>query len=160
MSSVLPGSVQYLDCMPCGLPFYTGSPVSHLMLHSLSRLCHVDWLYNDSARTLCDSAVREMAARLLGIVTMALSADSASSLLARMCDSGDRSSKFEAMEGNLAATGFALAQLSTGAESLAQASPGCAACVLLVVLLVLMCPLMCAPSFQSWEAWPCLASVL
>ena len=75
----------------------------------------------------CDCAVREMAARLLGIVATALSADSASSLLARLCDPGDRSSKFEATEGSLAATGFVLAQLSTGAGPLAQASSGGAA---------------------------------
>ena len=72
----------------------------------------------------CDCAVREMAARLLGIVATALSADS---LLARLCDPGDRSSKFEATEGSLAATGFVLAQLSTGAGPLAQASSGGAA---------------------------------
>ncbi len=72
--------------------------------------------YDDSAPMLYDCAVREMAARLLGIVATALSADSASSLLARLCDPGDRSSKFEATEGSLAATGFVLAQLSTGAD--------------------------------------------
>ena len=71
-----------------------------------------------------------MAARLLGIVTMALSDDSASSLLAWLCNPGDRSGKFEATEGNLAATGFVLAQLSTGARSLAQAFSESAACVL------------------------------
>ncbi|CAK0785632.1 hypothetical protein CVIRNUC_008843 [Coccomyxa viridis] len=65
-------------------------------------------------------AVREMAARLLGIVATALSADSASSLLARLCDPGDRSSKFEATEGSLAATGFVLAQLSTGVPSIPE----------------------------------------
>ena len=104
-----------------------------LILIRLKIPCHVNLYRRCMARMttwhpmLCDCAVREMAARLLGIVTTALSVDSASSLLARLCDPGDRISKFEAREGNLAATGFMLAQLSTGAGSQAQAIPGSAA---------------------------------
>ncbi len=59
-------------------------------------------------------AVREMAARLLGILTMALSADSASGLLAQFTEAQDKSSKFESREGNLTAAGFVLAQLLMG----------------------------------------------
>ncbi len=63
---------------------------------------------------VCLHAVREMAARLLGILTMALSADSASGLLGQLTEAQDKSSKFESREGNLTAAGFVLAQLLMG----------------------------------------------
>lgn len=63
---------------------------------------------------MCPCSVREMAARLLGIVTMALSADSASGLLGQLAAPQDKSSKFESNEGHLAAAGFVLAQLLMG----------------------------------------------
>ena len=55
-----------------------------------------------------------MAARLLGIVTMALSADSASALLGQLTEASDKASKFELTEGRLTAAGFVLAQLLMG----------------------------------------------
>ena len=59
-----------------------------------------------------------MAARLLGIVTMALSADSASTLIGQLTKPGDKSSKFETNEGNLTAAGYVLAQLLMGMPGL------------------------------------------
>lgn len=47
---------------------------------------------------------------------MALSADSASSLLQQLTQPGDKSSKFESREGDLTAAGFVLAQLLMGAQ--------------------------------------------
>ena len=66
---------------------------------------------------VCLHAVREMAARLLGILTMALSADSASGLLGQLTVAQDKSSKFESREGNLTAAGFVLAQLLMGTRN-------------------------------------------
>jgi len=60
-----------------------------------------------------------MAARLLGIVTMALSADSASVLIGQLTKPGDKSSKFESNEGHLTAAGYVLAQLLMGMPGLA-----------------------------------------
>ena len=60
-----------------------------------------------------------MAARLLGIVTMALSAASASVLIGQLTKPGDKSSKFESNEGHLTAAGYVLAQLLMGMPGLA-----------------------------------------
>ena len=56
-----------------------------------------------------------MAARLLGISTMALSADSASALLGQLTEPHEKGNKFETNEGHLTAAGFVLAQLLIGA---------------------------------------------
>ena len=68
------------------------------------------------AKGECVRSVREMAARLLGILTMALSADSASGLLEQLTEPGDKNSKFESREGLITAAGFVLAQLLMGAQ--------------------------------------------
>lgn len=61
-----------------------------------------------------------MAARILGIVTMALSGNSASTLLGQLShiEPGNKATKFESGEGNLTAAGFVLAQALTGESSL------------------------------------------
>jgi hypothetical protein len=73
--------------------------------------CNI-WLYGCS--------VRETAARILGIVTMALSADSASTLLGQLSriEPGDKATKFESREGHLAGAGYVLAQALTGEATL------------------------------------------
>ena len=68
----------------------------------------------------CGCSVREIAARILGIVTMALSADSASTLLGQLShvEPDDKATKFESREGHLTAAGYVLAQALTGGSTL------------------------------------------
>ncbi len=65
--------------------------------------------------------MRELAARLLGIVTMALSKDAAVSLLHGLLVSLEKTdgkaARFEDAEGALSAVGYVLAQCLTGALS-------------------------------------------
>jgi len=66
-------------------------------------------------------AVRELAARLLGLVCMALSRDAAVALLDELLTplqaSENKPARFEDMEGALSAAGYVLAQCLTGTVS-------------------------------------------
>lgn len=83
--------------MPC-LPFFVW--ISHILDHD------------------CGCSVRELAARLLGIITMAMSRDATVSLLhGLLLSMGERDGKaarFEDAEGALSAVGYVLAQCLTG----------------------------------------------
>lgn len=70
-------------------------------------------------------AVRELAAKLLGVAAMALPQDSGaallSSLVATAAKAEDKGAKFEETQGSVAALGYVLAQFLTG-EQLAPLS--------------------------------------
>ncbi len=69
-------------------------------------------------------AVRDLAARLLGIVAMALSRDAVltllSSLLVPLEKTEGKAAKFEEVEGAVSASGYVLAQCLTGAKYRAE----------------------------------------